>query len=252
MSIFFKNKKIWVIGGSRGIGLGLAQALVKRGASVIMSARNPAKIKFPHQFIPLDVTDRKSLHKTCNKMKNLDGVIYSSGILSPAYISDIDEKHLSDIININILPAVLLTTYLGKKIENRKGFFVYMGSVAGVVGVPLGQPYGGGKDFLKNFAETVAVEYPAMTTHLVTPGYVKTDMISGNNFVMPFIYSIKKAVDIILFGIATKKFHIAFPRGLHIMAWVIRLSPVFMRRLFWKYCHHLIVKGSIKKNKKRK
>ena len=239
--LFLKNKKIWVIGGSRGIGLGLAKEMARRGAKVIISARRDAAEKFPHEFIPLDVTDRKKLKSLCAKM-DVDGIIYSSGILSPSYVADMDERHVQELIDINILPAALLAAYMGKKIEKRRGFFVFMGSVAGVVGVPLSQPYGGGKDFIKNFAESVAVEFPKMTTHLVSPGYVRTEMISGNNFSMPMVYSVKKAVDIILFGMATKKFHIVFPLPVYIGMWVIRLTPVFIRRQFWKYFAKYVVK----------
>ncbi|MDI9314013.1 MAG: SDR family NAD(P)-dependent oxidoreductase [Hydrotalea sp.] len=241
MSLFFKNKKIWVIGGSRGIGLGLAKEMARRGAKVIVSARRDAVEKFPHEFIPLDVTDRKKLKSLCEKM-DVDGVVYSSGILEPNYVSDMDEEHLQELIDINILPVALLASYMGKKIEKRRGFFVLMGSVAGVVGVPLSQPYAGGKDFVKNFAESVAVEFPKMTTHLVTPGYVRTEMISGNNFGMPMVYSVRKAVDIITFGIVRKKFHIVFPLPVYIGMWVIRLAPVFIRRQFWKYFAKHIVK----------
>ena len=252
MSIFFKNKKIWVIGGSRGIGLGLAKEMARRGARVIVSSRKDAAEDFPHEFIPLDVTDRKKLKSLCDKMKDVDGVVYSSGILSPRYVADMDEKHLQELIDINILPAALVAAYMGEKIEKRRGFFVFMGSVAGVVGVPLSQPYAGGKDFIKNFAESVAVEFPRMTTHLVSPGYVRTEMISSNNFGMPMVYSVKKAVDIILFGVATKKFHIVFPLPVYIGMWVIRLSPIFARRLFWKYFEKHIVKEAKPKKKSSK
>ncbi len=243
MSLYFKNKKIWIIGGSRGIGLGLARELSRRGARVIISARRAPQEKFAHEFIALDVTDRKKLKSLCDKMTDLDGVIYSSGVLSPSSVADIDEKHLAELLAVNVIPSSLLAAYLGKKLEARRGFFVFMGSVAGIVGLPFSQPYGGGKDYLKNFAETVAVEYPKLKTHLVAPGYVATDMISGNNFRMPLIYSVKKAVRFILFGIATQKFYIRFPWAMHSTVQIICLTPIFIRRLFWKYFGKMILKS---------
>ena len=57
-----KDKTIVVTGGSRGLGLGLVEALVDQGARVTVVARDPAalaavKQKLSVAVIPADVTD---------------------------------------------------------------------------------------------------------------------------------------------------------------------------------------------------
>ena len=41
----FKNKTIIITGGSSGLGLGLAQALLEKGARLILLARTPEKLE---------------------------------------------------------------------------------------------------------------------------------------------------------------------------------------------------------------
>jgi NAD(P)-dependent dehydrogenase (short-subunit alcohol dehydrogenase family) len=57
-----KDKTIVVTGGSRGLGLGLVEALVEQGAKVTVVARNPATLAAVRQrlgvaVVPADVTD---------------------------------------------------------------------------------------------------------------------------------------------------------------------------------------------------
>ena len=63
-----KDKNIVVTGGSRGLGLGLVEALVERGAKVTVVARNretlaAARERLGVTVISADVTDEAAAHR---------------------------------------------------------------------------------------------------------------------------------------------------------------------------------------------
>lgn len=69
-----KDKNIVVTGGSRGLGLGLVEALVHRGAKVTVVARNEAdldavKEKLGVSVIAADVTDERAAQRILTEVR---------------------------------------------------------------------------------------------------------------------------------------------------------------------------------------
>jgi NAD(P)-dependent dehydrogenase (short-subunit alcohol dehydrogenase family) len=69
-----KDKKVVVTGGSRGLGLGLVEALVAHGAAVTVVARNADALKFVRAqlgvaTISADVTDETAAHRILSQVR---------------------------------------------------------------------------------------------------------------------------------------------------------------------------------------
>ena len=69
-----KHKNVVVTGGSRGLGLGLVEALAAHGASVTVVARNADALKFVRAqlgvaTISADVTDETAAHRTLAEVR---------------------------------------------------------------------------------------------------------------------------------------------------------------------------------------
>ena len=87
------NKVIWITGGSSGIGKALAYKFANEGWQVAISARREEllnKISKSNNNIhsfPLDVLDSEKckdvFKKIVNKFKNVDIVLFSTGIHDP-------------------------------------------------------------------------------------------------------------------------------------------------------------------------
>ncbi|MGI9461248.1 MAG: SDR family NAD(P)-dependent oxidoreductase [Alphaproteobacteria bacterium] len=235
MPQYFSNKKIWLIGGSRGMGLALAKKLISARAKLIISSRHPPKDidKTTYQFSPLDVGHLAAVKKLCKKLPPLDGVIFMPALYEPGAVSTIDEKFLTNMIMVNIVAPTLITKYLASALEKRRGFLAICGSQAGNIGLPHGQPYSASKAYLKNFCESLYVEHPELTIHLIMPGFVKTDLTQKNNFAMPFLMTADKAGDIIFAGLKAKRPIILFPKKL---AWLLAVwgaLPIFLQKILW-------------------
>ena len=69
-----KDKNVVVTGGSRGLGLGLVEALVAHGAVVTVVARNADALKFVGAqlgvaTISADVTDETAAHRILSQVR---------------------------------------------------------------------------------------------------------------------------------------------------------------------------------------
>ena len=75
----WSNKHYWIVGASEGLGLALARKMSEAGASLVLSARNEARLKEIASFLPnkaevlpLDITDLDAVRKSAKILKNLD------------------------------------------------------------------------------------------------------------------------------------------------------------------------------------
>ena len=242
----FGGKKIWVIGGSRGMGLALAKILAAAGARVIVSARTDSRHHdFPHQFLPLDVSNIPALKRACQSQKDLDGVIYMSGLHQQSLVADMDERHLLNMVAVNIQAPTLVAKWLGPVIQHRRGFFAICGSQTSFVGAPLGQPYSATKAYLKNLVETLAMELDRASIYLLAPGFVRTDLVKSITMPMPF--TLEPAVAALGFakglagGVIGQKMVIEFPFIITLFPPLWHHTPLWLRRLLWRAVRNKIV-----------
>ena len=71
------GKKVAIVGGSRGIGLGVALAASKHGARVTIISRNPQQSAESHgfEFLRTDANDEATLRKTFEELGQTDHLV---------------------------------------------------------------------------------------------------------------------------------------------------------------------------------
>ena len=82
----WSKKRYWIVGASAGIGLALAKKMSEAGASLILTARNEARLKeiastLPNEaeVLPMDITDLNAVRKSVKSLKNVDGFVFCAG-----------------------------------------------------------------------------------------------------------------------------------------------------------------------------
>src|ERR1700761_1779158 len=103
----FKDKKVWIIGASSGIGLSLAQKLAQCGAQLILSARNAGALAdlnnnlgAQHRVVPFDVADAMAFQAAAAEAGPLDSVILLSAIYTPMALDTLDLVETRKIIDV--------------------------------------------------------------------------------------------------------------------------------------------------------
>lgn len=221
------NEKIWIIGGSAGIGAALAEAYAQRGATLVLSGRDQAgldqqvaKLGPGHSGAKADISDRESLERVARQFGPFERVIVTAAIYDPGPVMQADADKAAKIFATN-LGGTFNAVRAAVPSLRQGGQLVLFGSAAAIFGLPNGQVYSATKAGIVNLAQSLRSElWPEVDTRLVTPGFVRTRLTDQNTFAMPAMLEVEDAAARIIKGLDGKRFEIAFPRRL---IWPLRL-----------------------------
>lgn len=233
----WRDKQVWIIGASSGIGLALAKQLSALHAKVCVSARNEDllnKFVASHshaQAIALDVTQPKAIENAFNALNTkapLDLIIYCAGHYTPMRAQDFNLPEVSKHFNINYFGVLnLLSSCLPTMINHGKGHLSLVSSVAGYSGLPNSLAYGPTKAALTHLAEVLYLDLHrlGLGVSVINPGFVETPLTAQNTFHMPALITADQAAKEIIAGYAKGEFEIHFPKRFSVFLKLLRLLP---------------------------
>ena len=258
-SDYFKDKCVWIVGASSGIGRALTIELSKHKAQLIISSRNEdALLKLKEicekngckcAIIPLDLADSQSLKNKADlaysQYKKIDFVILNGGISQRSYINEtplaIDRK----IMEVNYFGNIAITkAVLPYMIQQQSGHIATVSSIVGVFGFPLRSAYSASKHALHGFYESLRIEHlkDNIKVSIIIPGRVKTNIsvnaIDKNGLAYNKLdkgqadgISPEKAAIDILKGLRKEKKEILIGRAELIMVYLKRFSPFIFSKI---------------------
>ena len=237
---YLKNKNIWIIGASSGIGKATAEYLANQGANIAISARRTDMIndvidglsEGHHVALPLDVSDvgafDKSIETLMGQWDRLDSVLFLPALYDFHTTTRKDLDFIHKAIDVNFKAALTTVEKTLPIFEKQgQGQIVLCGSIAGYRGLPNGQPYCATKAAIINYAESLKVEMEPknIDVKLISPGFVKTPLTNKNDFPMPFIIEAADAAHCIADGLVSKPFEIHFPKRMTYLMKFLQILP---------------------------
>jgi NAD(P)-dependent dehydrogenase (short-subunit alcohol dehydrogenase family) len=190
-----KDKKILITGASSGIGRATAVECSKMGAYVIITARNEERLEETfsqlygtgHLKIIADLTVSEEIDKLIDSVGQLNGLVNNAGMNKLLLPQFINEKDLSETLQINTIAPILLTQ---KLLKNKKlldgSSIVFTSSIAGVYGVsPANSMYSASKGAINGFMMNAALDLmkKGISCNSVNPGIVETELITAKGSV---------------------------------------------------------------------
>lgn len=236
----FRN--VLITGASEGIGKGLAIEYSKTAERLFLAARRVellTKLKSSladnraEIFIfQCDVSKKDEVDKMFgeiySKFSSIDLAILNAGISRRVDIENMNSSEFVEIFQVNVFGAVYcVENLLPKMIENKSGRIVGISSLSDSRGFSKSGAYCSSKAALTIYLDGLRTELRkfGILVQTVKPGFVKTRMTDKNEFNMPMLMSVEKAVKIIIRGIEKNKVFIRFPKTIAFMSSLIGIIP---------------------------
>tara|TARA_R110002049_G_scaffold122342_1_gene277171 strand:+ start:2947 stop:3747 length:801 start_codon:yes stop_codon:yes gene_type:complete len=191
-STFFNNKWVWITGASSGIGKAVSEELAKRGANLILSARNESELQKVAVncgvsgrviVLPLDLSVPEQLVAAYDKLEleniAIDILINNGGMSQRGLVKDTDVSVHRKLLEVNYFGSVQLTALvLPNMLKRRKGHIVGVSSIVGQFGFPLRSSYSASKHALKGYLESLYLEENknGIDVSIVYPGRINTEI----------------------------------------------------------------------------
>lgn len=188
----FKDQLVWITGASSGIGRGLALAMAKEGAQLIVSGRNEAALAEVvaacpgATALPFEASDLDALPDIVARAEAIGGridcLVNNAGISQRSLALDTDFDVYRTIMEVDFFAPLRLTQLvLPGMVRRRSGAIVNNASVAGKVGSPLRTGYSAAKHALVGYSDALRAEVAqyGVTVYVLTPGFVATGIAAN-------------------------------------------------------------------------
>ena len=207
-----ENKTILVTGASSGIGRAIAVECSKMGASVIITARNEARLLETltkmhgnhHSVIVADLNSPEDISLLVEKNPVLDGLVHCAGLVKTVPFQFVNADSLTEIMSVNFTAPTLLSAQLVKKKKMAKdASIVFVSSVSGLLCVWAGNSiYSASKAAINGMMKNMALELASkgIRVNSVNPGMVDTHILDAGTISSEQIEEDKKRIPLKRYG----------------------------------------------------
>ena len=176
------SRVVLVTGGSRGIGQGIAERLVKAGHRVAATYRR-GEVPPGVLGVQCDVTDPDQVDMAFSQVEsalgNVEVLVANAGITRDTLLMRMSDEDWDQVIATNLTGAFRVARRAARPmIRARFGRIIFMSSVVGQTGSAGQVNYAAAKSGLLGMARSLARELGSrgVTTNVVAPGFIETDM----------------------------------------------------------------------------
>ena len=189
-----KPRTIIVTGASRGIGLGIADALARDGFNVVAVARRESEALAAMieayggrlHFAPYDLDDLDGVQDLVKALRDTHGPLYglvnNAGLGTEGVLATMPTPAIERLVRLNTLAPLVVTKHVVRSMMSAgEGRIVNMASIIASTGYSGLSVYAATKASMIGFTRSLAREVGALgiTVNAVAPGFVETEMTEG-------------------------------------------------------------------------
>ncbi len=185
------GKTALITGGTKGIGYGVAEAMIQQGMKVAITGRSQAtvvdavnalnQIKEGHCIgVESDVRDyasqQQAVASVLEQWGKLDVLIANAGVGHFASIGDLSVEHWNQVIDVNLTGVFYSVKSSLEALKASKGYIITIASLAGTNFFAKGAAYNASKFGLVGFTQAVMLDlrHDDIKVSTIMPGSVST------------------------------------------------------------------------------
>lgn len=176
---------VLITGASSGIGRATARTLARRGARLLLTGRDRSRLdEVVRQTDALGCAVDLSTDDGPGQLTSwalghapVHSVVHAAGIGWSGPVQQASDSDVQRLLAVNVRAPIQLTgRLLPPMLERGAGHLVFVGSIAGLLGVPEESAYAASKAALHGYARSLAVEVAqsGVGVSIVAPGVVDT------------------------------------------------------------------------------
>lgn len=189
----FTDQIVVLTGASEGIGRALALQLAGQRATLVLAARNRARLEelatlcgeygAATLIVPTDVGEEAQcaalVAATLQRFGRIDMLILNAGGSMWSRLDELDDPQvLERLMRVNYLGAAWTTRAALPALKAARGRIVAVSSITGVVGVPTRTGYSASKHAMIGFFESLRTEVmdEGVSVTLIAPDFVRSEI----------------------------------------------------------------------------
>jgi len=196
----FSDKKVFVTGASRGIGLAIAKAFSAEGAWVIgtNTGLHHGAEDACQEWITANFSDLEQIRKCANFVRNakVDVLINNAGINKIAPFTEIEPRDFLNIHQVNVFaPFMFCQAAIPAMKSKGWGRIVNVSSIWGKIGKEQRAAYSASKFALDGMTLALAAEHTVdgIIANCIAPGFIDTELtrrVLGNDGIQSLISNV--------------------------------------------------------------
>ena len=177
-------KQAFITGGARGIGFGIAQALLAAGYSVTVTGLTTEEVAavpvLPHlTAIPLDVSDDGAVRDAVAGFARLDALVNCAGMILRGD-QEFTIAGFQKVIDVNLTGTMRMCMAAHPLLVASRGAIVNIASVWAFLGGALTPAYTASKGGVVQLTKALAVAWaPDVRVNAIAPGWIETELTAG-------------------------------------------------------------------------
>ncbi|MCB0991415.1 MAG: 3-oxoacyl-ACP reductase FabG [Acidimicrobiales bacterium] len=180
------GRVVLVSGGSRGIGLAIAQAFADNGDRVAVTYRSGPPDDDRLLAIQCDQTDGEAVDAAfeaiASQLGPVEVLVANAGITNDQLVLRMSDEDFASVVDTNLTGTYRMAKRAARgMLRARKGAMIFISSVVGLSGQAGQVNYAASKAGLVGMARSLARELGSrnVTVNVVAPGPVATDMLEA-------------------------------------------------------------------------